>query len=210
MPAGIVTTIFISFPVFSVHNFYGILRAYQVILFNSFFTKISICMHKYIETFFVTFKDKIGCTSHYNTRFTGSNITNNTCLCNEKFIIWRNNLINISIIIIIQFIQKSVGEFLLMFFHVFRSKSTSKSGEINQFTIIKGYTKFFSNAFANCMSATAILTRNGDHKIICSHIWLGYILNIFFSLQDRKSTRLNSSHVRISYAVFCLKKKYRL
>src|SRR3989442_9827853 len=28
---------------------------------------------------------------------------------------------------------------------------------------------------------------------------------------DRKSTRLNSSHVRISYAVFCLKKKkYKL
>src|SRR5436305_8193343 len=25
--------------------------------------------------------------------------------------------------------------------------------------------------------------------------------------QDRKSTRLNSSHVRTSYAVFCLKKK---
>src|SRR5690606_39991662 len=30
----------------------------------------------------------------------------------------------------------------------------------------------------------------------------------FVSLsQDRKSTRLNSSHVKISYAVFCLKKK---
>src|SRR5690606_40184575 len=27
---------------------------------------------------------------------------------------------------------------------------------------------------------------------------------------DRKSTRLNSSHVKISYAVFCLKKKTRL
>src|SRR5690606_40455795 len=26
---------------------------------------------------------------------------------------------------------------------------------------------------------------------------------------DRKSTRLNSSHVKISYAVFCLKKKTR-
>src|SRR5699024_12498500 len=26
-------------------------------------------------------------------------------------------------------------------------------------------------------------------------------------IQDRKSTRLNSSHVSISYAVFCLKKK---
>src|SRR5690606_28732079 len=28
--------------------------------------------------------------------------------------------------------------------------------------------------------------------------------------QDRKSTRLNSSHVKISYAVFCLKKKNSL
>src|SRR3989442_7851241 len=28
-----------------------------------------------------------------------------------------------------------------------------------------------------------------------------------FESEDRKSTRLNSSHVRISYAVFCLKKK---
>src|SRR5690349_23499439 len=27
------------------------------------------------------------------------------------------------------------------------------------------------------------------------------------SIRDRKSTRLNSSHVEISYAVFCLKKK---
>src|SRR5690554_2782583 len=29
-------------------------------------------------------------------------------------------------------------------------------------------------------------------------------------LGDRKSTRLNSSHVRISYAVFCLKKKKQI
>src|SRR5690625_6132911 len=29
------------------------------------------------------------------------------------------------------------------------------------------------------------------------------------SVQDRRSTRLNSSHVAISYAVFCLKKKKR-
>src|SRR2546430_13485064 len=29
-------------------------------------------------------------------------------------------------------------------------------------------------------------------------------------LADRKSTRLNSSHSQISYAVFCLKKKKRL
>src|SRR2546430_12429995 len=30
------------------------------------------------------------------------------------------------------------------------------------------------------------------------------------SLRDRKSTRLNSSHSQISYAVFCLKKKNNL
>src|SRR5690606_29945002 len=32
-------------------------------------------------------------------------------------------------------------------------------------------------------------------------------LTLTFDAQDRKSTRLNSSHVKISYAVFCLKKK---
>ena len=31
--------------------------------------------------------------------------------------------------------------------------------------------------------------------------------DIYFTDQDRKSTRLNSSHLGISYAVFCLKKK---
>src|SRR3712207_8286852 len=33
---------------------------------------------------------------------------------------------------------------------------------------------------------------------------------IFYSMLDRKSTRLNSSHANISYAVFCLKKKTRI
>src|SRR2546427_6857609 len=32
-------------------------------------------------------------------------------------------------------------------------------------------------------------------------------LHIERTLEDRKSTRLNSSHSQISYAVFCLKKK---
>src|SRR3989442_8698698 len=33
------------------------------------------------------------------------------------------------------------------------------------------------------------------------------VLVTHYQRLDRKSTRLNSSHVRISYAVFCLKKK---
>src|SRR5690554_7295626 len=37
-----------------------------------------------------------------------------------------------------------------------------------------------------------------------------YALDHAVEPTDRKSTRLNSSHVRISYAVFCLKKKKKL
>src|SRR2546430_9082350 len=35
----------------------------------------------------------------------------------------------------------------------------------------------------------------------------GLVLNRITRVEDRKSTRLNSSHSQISYAVFCLKKK---
>src|SRR5947208_9381859 len=33
------------------------------------------------------------------------------------------------------------------------------------------------------------------------------VIHVFLATSDRKSTRLNSSHQIISYAVFCLKKK---
>src|SRR5690606_41705191 len=47
------------------------------------------------------------------------------------------------------------------------------------------------------------------------YLWFFILLAVFrsktplvlLSPLDRKSTRLNSSHVKISYAVFCLKKK---
>src|SRR5258705_4410286 len=38
--------------------------------------------------------------------------------------------------------------------------------------------------------------------------WWGYVVaTLTVGIVDRKSTRLNSSHLGISYAVFCLKKK---
>src|SRR5690554_7046201 len=40
------------------------------------------------------------------------------------------------------------------------------------------------------------------HEADQAHVIMGN-----HEFKDRKSTRLNSSHVRISYAVFCLKKK---
>src|SRR5690625_1811265 len=45
---------------------------------------------------------------------------------------------------------------------------------------------------------------------LIAHIGVGYLDDVGAHLgqvEDRKSTRLNSSHVAISYAVFCLKKK---
>src|SRR2546430_6886705 len=41
----------------------------------------------------------------------------------------------------------------------------------------------------------------GDHVSVQGHCWVAEFEG------DRKSTRLNSSHSQISYAVFCLKKK---
>src|SRR5699024_12177942 len=43
----------------------------------------------------------------------------------------------------------------------------------------------------------------GQHKRLIKR----YCHTVHFGMADRKSTRLNSSHVSISYAVFCLKKK---
>src|SRR5699024_12592085 len=49
---------------------------------------------------------------------------------------------------------------------------------------------------------------NRDHPIFEDTDWDVY-KDIPISILDRKSTRLNSSHVSISYAVFCLTQKKR-
>src|SRR5690606_10927616 len=48
-----------------------------------------------------------------------------------------------------------------------------------------------------------IARRGTDYGVLSST--RGVVIPIEYT--DRKSTRLNSSHVKISYAVFCLKKK---
>src|SRR5690606_40766589 len=50
----------------------------------------------------------------------------------------------------------------------------------------------------------------GDPKAVAAVARaLASVVTVTGMRQDRKSTRLNSSHVKISYAVFCLKKKNR-
>src|SRR5207253_10320208 len=57
----------------------------------------------------------------------------------------------------------------------------------------------------------AILRHSNNVSIFRSasfNLFAGRDLYAAHPEQDRKSTRLNSSHVAISYAVFCLKKKH--
>src|SRR5204862_7985952 len=60
-----------------------------------------------------------------------------------------------------------------------------------------------------CCDARLLPPRDGHGWRILGDTTEGALLTVAAKagLEDRKSTRLNSSHVEISYAVFCLKKK---
>src|SRR5690625_6517547 len=58
----------------------------------------------------------------------------------------------------------------------------------------------------NAYFASVVATQGVSYQVVFGTVFLAGILFVLLSL-DRKSTRLNSSHVAISYAVFCLKKK---
>src|SRR5437773_2979800 len=87
--------------------------------------------------------------------------------------------------------------------------------------LVDGYALIYRAFFA--MIARPLTTRRGENT---SAAWgvTNFLLRLLerrrpdyvawvhdvgesFRHQDRKSTRLNSSHITISYAVFCLKKK---
>src|SRR5476651_937480 len=53
------------------------------------------------------------------------------------------------------------------------------------------------------------LFRSVLHHLRTDSEWHDVFAALHRALRDRKSTRLNSSHANISYAVFCLKKKNR-
>src|SRR5436305_12198628 len=53
----------------------------------------------------------------------------------------------------------------------------------------------------------ARLGAGADHLLVARSDRLVTVGSQHLAGEDRKSTRRNSSHVRISYAVFCLKKK---
>src|SRR5438874_3277517 len=76
------------------------------------------------------------------------------------------------------------------------------------------YTTLFRSADRRVHDARRLETRAASRHRSWPHAVRGlrrYVRSEAHSFQrDRKSTRLNSSHVEISYAVFCLKKKKKI
>src|SRR5689334_24350613 len=74
------------------------------------------------------------------------------------------------------------------------------------------YTTLFRSSELKALHAAGLTSRALDWEALDAYFQLGYIPAPASPFQDvrkldRKSTRLNSSHSSISYAVFCLKKK---
>src|SRR3712207_7644141 len=68
------------------------------------------------------------------------------------------------------------------------------------------------DAAGRVLDTTPVVVDQGGYEQTTPHVgWNGHNwLVVYLSVkedEDRKSTRLNSSHANISYAVFCLKKK---
>src|SRR2546422_4997338 len=74
------------------------------------------------------------------------------------------------------------------------------------------YTTLFRSLDEFLMAAEYILAEGNYKVILCERgvrTFSDFTRNTLDLAIDRKSTRLNSSHGYISYAVFCLKKKKR-
>src|SRR3989442_6388495 len=83
------------------------------------------------------------------------------------------------------------------------------------------YTTLFRSVTGDSCSPNSaenfLLSAASENRVLAPHSWQRVALIPTSATRchecgarDRKSTRLNSSHVRISYAVFCLKKKKKM
>src|SRR5258705_4367206 len=67
------------------------------------------------------------------------------------------------------------------------------------------YTTLFRSFLSFLSKCTEITARREGERVVLNRTGKD-LMNLDW-FKDRKSTRLNSSHLGISYAVFCLKKK---
>src|SRR2546430_4471422 len=68
--------------------------------------------------------------------------------------------------------------------------------------------KYSPSCAHTCANGVASARHSGEGRMGCGPDWkCTRVARGRDAIRDRKSTRLNSSHSQISYAVFCLKKK---
>src|SRR5690625_6450669 len=86
------------------------------------------------------------------------------------------------------------------------NSKSSRSSKPSHKTVATAVTTTAATTVSIVITAAAITGQQAAHtdQSTACH---GHLLNQQRASLDRKSTRLNSSHVAISYAVFCLKKK---
>src|ERR1039457_1999862 len=79
------------------------------------------------------------------------------------------------------------------------------------FALLVAFSFFFHDTATTeiyTLSLHDALPISSRHRLLFCQRRRAECRTVFFDQSDRKSTRLNSSHLVISYAVFCLKKKY--
>src|SRR5690606_42065261 len=89
--------------------------------------------------------------------------------------------------------------------HSFPTRRSSDLGEEAILAILMDKMRLSCEAVENAFKGEVLSIHYAGSQIRIEVKVLDQVLTIV----DRKSTRLNSSHVKISYAVFCLKKKMR-
>src|SRR3712207_8760776 len=90
---------------------------------------------------------------------------------------------------------------MIWFFFFFNDTATTEIYTLSLHDALPIYERTFSvpRSVASNLGKKAIV----QHGVDLNH-------NGRYDFKDRKSTRLNSSHANISYAVFCLKKKKQI
>src|SRR3712207_7704445 len=89
--------------------------------------------------------------------------------------------------------------FVIFFF--FNDTATTEIYTLSLHDALPISTTFWPSALSDSDFAVWEMTESA-YAVACFDVWA-----ISATVVDRKSTRLNSSHANISYAVFCLKKK---
>src|SRR5690606_41971640 len=100
--------------------------------------------------------------------------------------------------------------FVTLLFAFFRYTTLFRSKDILVLGELMNKNSQFKGSDGHYAKSASLLTCMPIKQTIGDNISSGGVSIDQLIAQDRKSTRLNSSHVKISYAVFCLKKKKKV